>query len=270
MAAPSLSATDMRIILIILGLIVLALIYWFGKPGRRAQGRRHERTPDESRRSESGRSGRVEPTLGGDDELGIDMEDDSIRQPVQSELNVGSVDVADPSEDADPAGPLVRRVVTRPVRQLRGQRVDAQQPERIVSLLVVTREDEQRFHGTDIVVAAEKTGLEFGDLGIFHRLLEGRPELGPVFSAANMVKPGDFDMTSIQELETPGLNLFMTLPGPMPALDAWDTMLPTARRLAELLDGRVVDDQRNSLGRQRVAYIRDDLRAWDRKNQTSL
>ncbi len=270
MPAQSLSPTDMRIILIILGLIVLALIYWFGKPGRRAQGRRRMRSPDEHKHGESARNGRVEPTLGGGAELDVDAEDDSIREPVQSELNVGSMYASDQIGNADQAAPLVRRAVTRPVRQLRGKRSDTHQPERIVSLLVVTREDEQRFHGPDIVVAAEKTGLEFGDLGIFHRLLEGKPELGPVFSAANMVEPGDFDMASIQQLETPGLSLFMTLPGPLPALDAWDTMLPTARRLAELLEGRIVDDQRNSLGRQRVAYIRDDLRAWDRKNQTSL
>jgi cell division protein ZipA len=59
----------------------------------------------------------------------------------------------------------------------------------------------------------------------------------------------------------------MTLPGPLPALDAWDAMLPTAQRLAELLDGQVVDEQHNALGRQRIAYIRDDLRAWDRKHE---
>lgn len=272
MAAETLSPTDMRIILIILGLIVLGLIYWFGKPGRRQQGRRRERKSDEAGHAERSRSERVEPTLGDDGELGLDAPgDDALREPVQSELDVGAAAEPEPEQGERISHQPIREPVMRsPARALRGKRPDPQQPERIVSLLVVTREDEQRFHGADIVVAAEKTGLEFGDLGIFHRLLEGKPESGPVFSAANMVKPGDFDMASIQQLETPGLNLFMTLPGPMPALDAWDTMLPTARRLAELLDGRVVDDQRNSLGRQRVAYIRDDLRAWDRKHQASL
>lgn len=272
MAAETLSPTDMRIILIILGLIVLGLIYWFGKPGRRQQGQRRERKPDERGHLERGRGERVEPTLGDDVALDLDANDGELeREPVQSELNVGAAEApaTDPTDRASPQA-LREPVIRSSARTLRGKRPDPQQPERIVSLLVVTREDEQRFHGADIVVAAEKTGLEFGDLGIFHRLLEGKPELGPVFSAANMVKPGHFDMASIQQLETPGLNLFMTLPGPMPALDAWDTMLPTARRLAELLDGRVVDDQRNSLGRQRVAYIRDDLRAWDRKHQASL
>ena len=42
--------------------------------------------------------------------------------------------------------------------------------------------------------------------------------------------------------------------GPVAALDAWETMLPTAQRMAELLDGVVLDESRNALGRQRIAH----------------
>ena len=136
-----------------------------------------------------------------------------------------------------------------------------------LALLFVAAPAEADFHGPDLVVAAEKAGLDFGDLGIFHRLVSGKPEAGPVFSMANMVKPGSFDMTQIESLRTPGVSFFMTLPGPMSALDAWEAMLPTAQRLAELLDGRVLDEGRNALGRQRIAHLRDELRAWDRKQE---
>ncbi|HET6586578.1 MAG TPA: cell division protein ZipA, partial [Oleiagrimonas sp.] len=120
---------------------------------------------------------------------------------------------------------------------------------------------------SDLVVAMEKAGLEFGSMNIFHRLLDGKPEQGAVFSVANMVKPGNFDMAAMSSLETPGLSFFMTLPGPLPALDAWDTMLPTAQRLAKLLEGLVLDEERNALGRQRIAHIRDELRGWDRRHE---
>ena len=53
----------------------------------------------------------------------------------------------------------------------------------------------------------------------------------------------------------------------LPALDAWETMLPTAQRMAELLDGVLLDDQRSALGRQRIAHIRDELRAYDRQRE---
>jgi cell division protein ZipA len=157
-----------------------------------------------------------------------------------------------PSEPP-PRSDVGRRPVERPV-------------ERIVSLYVVSRDD-HIFNGTDLVVAAEKAGLEFGDMGIFHRLVDGRRELGPIFSVANLVKPGNFDIKRVEAMQTPGLSFFMTLPGPVPALDAWDTMLPAAQRLAELLDGLVLDEERNALGRQRIAHIRDELRGWDRGHE---
>jgi cell division protein ZipA len=121
--------------------------------------------------------------------------------------------------------------------------------------------------GSDLVVAAEKAGLEFGDRGIFHRMVTGKHEAGPVFSMANMIKPGNFDMARIESLDTPGLTLFMALPGPLPALDAWEAMLPTAQRLAELLEANLQDEKHGALGRQGIAHIRDQLRAWDRKHE---
>jgi cell division protein ZipA len=121
--------------------------------------------------------------------------------------------------------------------------------------------------GSDIVVAAEKAGLTYGHGQIFHRLVEGHPERGPVFSVANVKNPGSFEMVAIQELETPAIAFFLTLPAPMTALDAWEKMLPTAQRMAELLEGVVLDESRNAIGRQRIAHIRDELRAYDRQHE---
>ncbi|MET0936166.1 MAG: cell division protein ZipA, partial [Luteibacter sp.] len=153
-----------------------------------------------------------------------------------------------------------------PPRSDLGRRPSHTAVERIVSLYVVAREG-TKFHGSDLIVAAEKAGLEFGDMGIYHRLVDGHPEQGPIFSVANLTKPGNFDMGRIATLQTSGLSFFMALPGPVSALDAWDAMLPTAQRLAELLDGLVLDEERNALGRQRIAHIRDELRGWDRGHE---
>jgi cell division protein ZipA len=121
--------------------------------------------------------------------------------------------------------------------------------------------------GSDLVVAAEKAGLVFGNMNIFHRMVDNHPELGPIFSVANLVKPGYFDLRTIKELQTPGVNFFIALPGPASALDAWDTLLPTAQRMAELLDAVLLDEERNALGRQRIANIRDELRVYDRARE---
>ena len=52
--------------------------------------------------------------------------------------------------------------------------------DKIVSLFVAARAG-QSFHGPDIVVAAEKAGLTFGHMNVFHRLIDRHPEQGPVF-----------------------------------------------------------------------------------------
>lgn len=138
--------------------------------------------------------------------------------------------------------------------------------DKIVSVYLVARAG-QSLSGPDLVVAAEKAGLVYGHMSVFHRLVDNHPELGPIFSVANLVKPGYFDLRAIRELQTPGVNFFITLPGPISALDAWDTLLPTAQRMAELLDAVLLDEERNALGRQRIANIRDEMRAYDRARE---
>jgi cell division protein ZipA len=219
--------------LAILGAIAFALIYWFGRPQRPRQGRRTPTVRDSGER--------IEPTFDGRASSG---------DPQQGELEVG---VRTEPKDA----------VSRPLPGVR----DGQSIQRIVTLYVAARQA-GAFHGPDLVVAAEKAGLEFGDKGIFHRLVVGKPEVGPVFSMADMYQPGHFDMREIEQLRTNGITFFMTLPGPLPALDAWEAMLPTAQRMAELLDGVVLDEERNALGRQRIAHLRDELRTWDRKRDS--
>lgn len=136
--------------------------------------------------------------------------------------------------------------------------------DRIVTLYLAARAGEV-LSGSDIVVACEKAGLVYGHMGIFHRLDDNHPGRGPIFSLANLVKPGSFDLTRLGEIRTPGVSLFMTLPGPLPALDAWETLLPAAQRMAELLDAVLLDEERNALGRQRIAHLREEMRNYDRK-----
>ncbi|MGH8159598.1 MAG: cell division protein ZipA [Rhodanobacter sp.] len=184
---------------------------------------------------------------------------DALRAPSTDESTRATSTAATPTAPA-PAGAKVAP------RSDLGRRPAQLPVERIVTLFVVAREGEH-FNGPDFVVAAEKAGLEFGDMGIYHRLVDGKRELGPIFSVANMLKPGSFDLGRLDTLRTPGVSFFMTLPAPLPALDAWDAMLPTTQRLAELLDGLVLDEERNALGRQRIAHIRDQLRGWDRDHE---
>ncbi len=222
-----------RLGILVAGLILMAGIYWASRrPKKPGQGRRVD-----------ARGERTEPTLGDEIRAELDGEGEAGEVAHQAELGL---------EETAAGGEL-------------GKRVD-DNFDRIVSLFVAARAG-QTLHGPDILVAAEKAGLVFGHVNVFHRLIDRKPEAGPIFSVANILKPGSFDMATLGTLETPAIAFFLTLPAPVPALEAWDTMLPTAQRMAELLDGIVLDEERNALGRQRIAHIRDELRAYDRQRE---
>ncbi len=229
--------------------LLIVAIYFLGRPRKPDQGRR----TSSPRRDES----RREPTFGEQIEnQSLHAEHDSLA----SDASQSELDLLERSLDARGHGQHAPSAPTNPAL---GVRTD-EQFDRIVTLYVAARAG-QSLAGPDLLVAAEKAGLVHGHMSIFHRLIDGHPEQGPVFSVANMVKPGSFDLSRLQELSTPGISFFMTLPAPISALDAWDAMLPTAQRMAELLDALVLDEERNALGRQRIAHIRDDLRAYDRQ-----
>lgn len=235
----------LRIAIGVAALILFAVII-FSSWRRPGQGQR-------SGAPRTGGRGRQEPTLREilEADAGTGEQDMSVEQ--------GELDLLEKTLAGEPVPDR------RPAASLPGARPD-DNFDKVVSLYLAARAG-QAFHGPDLVVAAEKAGLVFGHMSIFHRLVDNHSEQGPVFSVANLVKPGSFDMASIQDLRTPGISFFMALPGPLPALDAWDAMLPTAQRMAELLDGVLLDEERNALGRQRIAHIREDLRSYDRKQQ---
>ena len=227
--------TMLRIGLAVAAVLLFAAIYYGSRRGKPGQGKRLAPAKGEA-------GVRHEPTLR-----------EILEAEVAQEPHTGGADKTVQDVAAEP----------EPVRA--GARPGAAY-DRIVSVFVVARAGNQ-LSGPDLVVAAEKAGLVYGHMNVFHRMVDNHPEQGPIFSVANLVKPGAFDMNTIKELRTPGIAFFITLPGPVPALDAWDTLLPTAQRMAELLDAVLLDEQRNALGRQRIANIRDELRAYDRARE---
>ena len=234
----------LRLGILVAGLVLIAAIYFFGRPRKPGQGRRIRTGTGE-------RGPRTEPTLGAQIESELAQAPDySSETVVQAEMEL--LDRAVGSTAAMAASEVGKR--------------ESDDFDKIVTLYIAARAGNV-LRGPDIVVAAEKTGLTYGHMNVFHRLVEGHPERGPIFSVANIMKPGSFDMADIQSLETPAIAFFLTLPAPVPSLDAWEAMEPTARRMAELLDGVVLDESRNALGRQRIAHLREELRTYDRQHE---
>lgn len=240
---------NLRLILIIVGLLILAAIILLHRP--RGHSRRNhlrwlkkadEPEPDETAKTEAGYSGeKVEPILRQASFPSFTAEGKtSARAPDRSNASGADSDHLAPTQ----GGP--RNV-----------------PDKIVSLFVRRRED-RRINGSELLDAAVKAGLTYGEMNIFHRIHEGDER--PVFSMANLTPPGHFDASAWNVFDTPGVALFVTLPAPVTALDAWDAMLATGRRIAELLDAELLDDAKCLLTRQRIAQVREEMRDYDRRH----
>ena len=101
-------------------------------------------------------------------------------------------------------------------------------------------------------------GMRHGQFGIYHRY-EGSEEDQVVFSAASLVEPGTFDLTTITEQEIPGISLFMVVPGPIDGAQAFDLMIATARALTTSLDAELLDESGSTLSIQRERYLREEI-----------
>lgn len=245
--------STLRWILIVIGVVIVAAIFLFGNPEKKRTPKASRVDEGEARggkrRGKRGAAERREPTLDGGDATGAAGTDDALGAGGgQGELNI----------DASPPPPILLRPPPPPPP--RPRKPPGPPPEKIVSLFLLAR-DNHRISGAQLLQATVSTGMTFGDMNIFHRMPEGDDR--PVFSLANAAKPGHFERDAWNTFETAGLVLFMTLPGPVYALDAWDSMLAAARRMGEILNAELLDEQRSACTRQREGQIRKEMREYD-------
>ena len=93
-------------------------------------------------------------------------------------------------------------------------------------------------------------------MDIFHRTRGDAPDGEPLFSMANLVKPGTFPFDDMDGFSTRGLALFAQLTGAPGDLMVFDEMLQAARALAESLDGELLQHDRQPLSVARVQALR--------------
>jgi cell division protein ZipA len=139
-----------------------------------------------------------------------------------------------------------------------GQYVQEVPDESIVIISVVAPEG-QRFTGDALQKALDKNDLQHGDKNIFHRLVRRNSIDEPVFSLANMVKPGDFGNGDLRGFSTPGVTLFLELPGPVESVEAFDDFVHTAERLAVELGGQLHDQKHCVITHQALMQMREQL-----------
>lgn len=109
-----------------------------------------------------------------------------------------------------------------------------------IVMLHITALPTRPFNGQALLDAVDLVGLEYGDMQIFHHYGVGdmRSERA-LFSLANMYEPGNFDLNTIGEESIKGLTLFLCLPTTVDGHIVFELMLNTAQRLADVLGGEV-------------------------------
>ena len=127
----------------------------------------------------------------------------------------------------------------------------------------------ERMSGRQVRLALGACGFEHGRFGIFRQPgADGRALL----SAANLSKPGIFDLQNMDFQRFSGLSLFAVLPGPLPPAAALDHLLDTAQDLAERLRARLQDEQGLTLGATQLDALRrtvHDLSVTERAEPTA-
>jgi cell division protein ZipA len=107
--------------------------------------------------------------------------------------------------------------------------------------------------------------MRSGKFGIYHRY-DGNDESRTIFSAASLVEPGSFDLANIKEQEIPGISIFMIIPGPVDAAEAFDLMMQAARALTQAVDAELLDESGSTLSIQRERYMREEIIQFQHSN----
>jgi cell division protein ZipA len=124
--------------------------------------------------------------------------------------------------------------------------------------------------GQQLLDAILGVGLRYGAMKIFHRHLNDDGS-GPVlFSMANLVNPGTFDLNSMGDLEVPGVTLFMALDDIEDPVSAFNIMIEAIDSIAASLQLNVMDESRSSMTRQTIDHYRQRARDVSfRRDQSS-
>ena len=160
-------------------------------------------------------------------------------------------------EAAPSPGPAPELEPTQRVERPEPRKASAQ---KIVAVRVVATPGTQ-FGGVQLAEALAADGFTFGRYQIFHRLdASGRP----LVSLASLKEPGTFEPERMAGAEFRGVALFTVIPGPQPGLQAFDELIITARALAAHLNGHLQDERGAPLTVGRIGQLRDEIAAHER------
>jgi cell division protein ZipA len=129
--------------------------------------------------------------------------------------------------------------------------------EQEIIVIYITASSQPYFKGADILNAAEAADMKYGDMRIFHYHGPDRKHAQrPLLSLANISEPGYFVMEDMNTFTTKGLALFMCLPAEIGGDIAFEFMLDAAHTLARTLGGELRGSDRQLLDEDAINKLR--------------
>ncbi len=287
---------DLRLILLGIGLLIIAAIYFWGTYRQKAQNRSQMRKLTSFKRDTFiHKHFSSEPDHQPEHKHELDPDDDEVDAESVAELNEFlsnpksttinpsdfslrvNIDVPrdvpeekkDGKKDKQSAYKLsskepvvqTKSVVSSTADKKQEQSNQASGDPQIITFLIKASPD-NAFSGSALLKAIEGVGFQFGDMKIFHH--HGVDELSSeqaIFSLASMYEPGYFEIDRMRTYQTMGLVMFMQLPAPVDNMAAFALMQETAMKLADMLDGEIWSSKHKPIDEKVLLAMRDVVAA---------
>ena len=168
---------------------------------------------------------------------------------------------AEPLNESRARPARAKPIEKKAVREKLSERPPASE---VIVINVLARKGEN-FDGPGLYQFLMTSGMSYGDMGIFHRFTHSDGSGKVLFSMANGVEPGSFNIDKLEETQTPIVSFFMGMPGPEKPMQAFTLMEETAQRMALDLGGELKDEQLSVMTQQTLEHCRQRIREYERK-----